>query len=99
MLVTLKLSEPYEIRRIENSVEEKMGIEKIGESDINLTALPSPFVAFCHFCHEVLPPFEKTYFLNGLIEYDCFESFRLKRPHGNHALEYFKHRAFNLAKK
>ena len=35
MLVTLTLSEPHEIRRIENSVEEKMGIEKIGESDIN----------------------------------------------------------------
>ena len=35
MLVTLTLSEPNEIRRIENSVEEKMGIENIGESDIN----------------------------------------------------------------
>ena len=36
MLVTLKLSEPHEIWRIENSVEEKMGIEKIGESNINI---------------------------------------------------------------
>ena len=34
MLVTLTLSEPPEIRRIENWVEEKMDIEKIGESDI-----------------------------------------------------------------
>ena len=35
MLFTLTLSEPHEIQRIENSVEEKMGIEKIGESEIN----------------------------------------------------------------
>ena len=35
MLVTLTLSEPHEIPRIKNWVEEKMGIEKIGESDIN----------------------------------------------------------------
>ena len=34
MLVTLTLTEPHKIRRIENSVEEKKGIEKIGESDI-----------------------------------------------------------------
>ena len=32
MLVTLTLSELHEIRRIEYSVEEKMGIEKIRES-------------------------------------------------------------------
>ena len=56
MLVTLTLSEPHEIRTIENSVEEKIGIEKIGQSDINLAALPPPFVAFCHFCHELLSP-------------------------------------------
>ena len=35
MLITLTLSEPHEVRRIENSVEEKMSIEKIEESDIN----------------------------------------------------------------
>ena len=35
MLVTLTLSAPHEIQSIENSAEEKMGIEKIGESDIN----------------------------------------------------------------
>ena len=48
MLITLTLSEPHEIRRIENSVEEKMGIEKIGESDINplllfVTLVMNPF--------------------------------------------------------
>ena len=37
--------------------------------------------------------------MNDLVEYDCFKSFRLKRLHGNHALEYFKPRASNLAKK
>ena len=58
MLVTLTLSEPHEIRKIENSVEEKVGKEKIAESDINfwlpslhplsflklLSRTPSPFV-------------------------------------------------------
>ena len=37
--------------------------------------------------------------MNGLVEYDCFKSFRLKRFYGNHVLEYFKPRTFNLAKK
>ena len=35
MLITLILLEPHEIRRIENSVQEKMDIGEIGESDIN----------------------------------------------------------------
>ena len=35
MLVTLTLSELHDIRSIEKSVEEEMGIEKVGESDIN----------------------------------------------------------------
>ena len=35
MLVTLTLSELHEIRSIEKSVEEEMGIEKVGESGIN----------------------------------------------------------------
>ena len=50
MLVTLKLSKPHEIRRIENSVEEKMDIEKIAESDINfwLHSL-HPFLLFVTF--------------------------------------------------
>ena len=50
LLVTLKLWEPHEMRRIENSVEEKMGIEKIGESGMNfwLQSLHPllPFVTF-----------------------------------------------------
>ena len=64
-----------------------------------LAAFLSPFVAFCHFCHELLPPSKKMYFLNGLVKYDYFESFRLKRLQGNHDLEYLKPRAFNLTKK
>ena len=100
MLVTLTLSEPHEIRRIENSVEEKMGIEKIGESDINfwLHSL-HPLLLFVTFVMNSFPLPKRRYFLNGLVECDCFESFRLKRLHGNHALEYFKPRALNLAKK
>ena len=97
MLVTFTLSEPHEIRRIENSVEDKMGIEKIGESDINfwLHSL-DPLLLFATFAVSSFPIL-KDVFLNGLAEYDCFESFRLKRLHGNHALEYFKLRAFNLS--
>ena len=100
MPVTFTLWELHDIRRIENSVEEKMAIEKIGENDINLWLHSlRPLLLFCHFCHELLPPSEKTYFLNGLVEYDCFESFQLKRLHRNHAWEYFKPRTFSLAKK
>ena len=56
MLVTLTLSEPLEIRTIEISVEEKMSIEKIGESDINfwLDSL-HPLLLFVTFYHEPLP--------------------------------------------
>ena len=96
MLVTFTLSEPHEIRRIENSVEDTMSIEKIGESDMNfwLDSL-DPLLLFATFAVSSFP-FLKDVFLNGLAEYDCFESFRLKWLHGNHALEYFKLRAFNL---
>ena len=45
MLATLILLEPHEIRRIENSVEEKMSIEKIGESCINF---------WLHYLHPLL---------------------------------------------
>ena len=64
-----------------------------------LAALPPLFVAFCHFCHDFFPLNKRCTFLNGLIEYDCFKSFRVKRLHGNHVLEHFKPRVFNLAKK
>ena len=45
MLATLILLEPHEIRKIENSVEEKMSIEKIGESCINF---------WLHYLHPLL---------------------------------------------
>ena len=56
LLVTLKLWEPHEIRRIENSVEEKMGIEKIGESGMNfwLQSL-HPFLPFVTFVMNSFP--------------------------------------------
>ena len=46
MLVTLTLSELHEIRRIENSVEEKVGKEKIAEIDISLPPLLVVFKTF-----------------------------------------------------
>ena len=57
MLVNFTLWELHDIRRIENSVEEKMGIKKIGENDINLWLHSlRPLLLFCHSCHELLPP-------------------------------------------
>ena len=55
MLVTLTLSEPHEKQMIENSVEEKTGIEKIGESDINFwLQFLHPVILFVTF---VMNPF------------------------------------------
>ena len=55
MLVTLTLSEPHEKPMIENSVEEKTGIEKIGESDINFwLQFLHPVILFVTF---VMNPF------------------------------------------
>ena len=99
MLFTLTLSEPHEIQRIENSVEEKMGIEKNGERDINLWLHSlKPLLFFVTFVMNSFP-LPKRCTLNGLVEYECFKSFLLKWIHGNHPLVYFKPRAFNIAKK
>ena len=56
MLVTLTLSEPHEIPRIENLVEVKKGIEKIGETYINfwLHSL-HPLVLFVTFGMNSFP--------------------------------------------
>ena len=58
-LATLTLSEPHEIRRIENSVEEKMGIEKIGESDITSGCTPSTLCCFLSILSWTPSPFLK----------------------------------------
>ena len=63
MLVTLTLSELHEIRRIENSVTEKMGIVKIPESDVNfwLPSLPH-LLLFVTFVMNFFPlPKRRTF--------------------------------------
>lgn len=87
MLVTVLLSEPPEIHMIENSVQEKTCLEILEKpaSDCNASTL----FCFLLILSWSLYRLQKTYFWNGLTEYDFFESFQLKQIHGSYALEYF----------
>ena len=63
MLVTLTLSEVHEIPRIENSVEDKMGIGKPGESDTNFWLYSlHPYLLFVTFVMNSFPlPKRRTF--------------------------------------
>ena len=68
LLLTVIISGAREIQRIQNWVEEKMGLEKFEMSDVNsLTALPPPYMGICHFLvgTHPLPPSWVTHFLNS----------------------------------
>ena len=98
-LATLTLSEPHEIRRIENSVEEKMGIEKIGESDINfwLHSL-HPLLLFVIFVINSFPiSNRRTFELSSWIW--LLRSFPTQSTSWKPHFRIFKSRVFNLVKK
>ena len=75
MLVTLTLLELHEMRRIENSFEEKIGIKKIGESDTNFWLHSfHPLLLFVTFVMNSFPLPKRRTFLNGLVDCGCFKS-------------------------
>ena len=49
---------------------------------------PSTLCCFLSFLSSTPFPFLTDVLLNCLVEYDCFDLFRLNRLHGNHTLEY-----------